>query len=217
MLEIVEKIFDQYNIFYAIESIFLNDFLDMRQKKFSFLSIPGIILIFILIMFADYSFERKYFVYHEVFSIGGIFDKSQMILTVICVIVVNYMIFIAFQAKYQILSALSLAESFVAALALLAILSIAFKNVRWNELNLESYVNEFFQKGLGLNLSAASNIARSAIIAAVCVFWLDVLVIVKRRKQVWSKNSLLIFFVATAIGFADLVLSHYVVFYTIGG
>jgi hypothetical protein len=217
MLEIVEKIFDQYNIFYAIESIFLNDFLDMRQKKFSFLSIPGIILIFILIMFADYSFERKYFVYHEVFSIGGIFDKSQMILTVICVIVVNYMIFIAFQAKYQILSALSLAESFVAALALLAILSIAFKNVRWNELNLESYVNEFFQKGLGLNLSAASNIARSAIIAAVCVFWLDVLVIVKRRKQVWSKNSLLIFFVATAIGFAYLVLSHYVVFYTIGG
>lgn len=202
MGDLIKNLLDSNNLFHAIGAVIGNDFLDLRRRKFSFLSATGFVVLLAVLYFGDYEFNRFYFNPDGATLVKKISNADVFVVKVLVVLIICYMAFSFLEAQYRDLSAISLTENFAAALILLGVLTACY-----------GMLAVYFRETRNLELESIHALVNSARVAGACALYLCGVFIYRRiRKIDFGKVWMKLLVVAVAI-FGALTGAQYFLFY----
>jgi hypothetical protein len=202
MGDLIKSLLDGNNLFHAMEAVFRNDFLDLRRRKFSFLSATGFVLLLAVLYLGDYEYNRFYFNSEGKTLIDKITNADVFVIKALVVLVISYMAFSFLESRFRNLSAISLTENFAAALVLLGIATACYGM-------LASHYRETHHE----ELESINALVNSAGVAVACTLYLCVVFLVERFRKVDLGKSVIKLLIATVAIFATLTGAQYFLFY----
>lgn len=203
MGDLIKGLLDSNNIFHAMDSVFRNDFLDLRRRRFSFLSPTGFVLLLVILYLGDYEYNRYYFNVGGTTLVDKIKNGDVFVIKVMIILIVSYMVFSFLESRFRDLSATSLTENFVAALVLLGAATAVYGL-------LAKYYTTITN---GNELKSTYALANSARVAGACTLYLCAVFLVARFRKIDLRKSWMKLLVPVALMFMALTGAQYFLFY----